>query len=284
MIAAVTLVLQPVAAFHPQAQAQPYGRATTTRTTTTRRSSASPSAPTTVVDTRESATRDVASMEAWAAQSGAQRSPAVQLEHSGSGDWSALTKEALAANSPLLVIPSDMILSSARAQSELAGHVDEAVNQLGRMGAGDSLPEFYLLVKILTEYERGPASPWFAWFNALPRLFFNACSMTDFCYECLPPLVFSLARGERVKVDNFYDALQKVSILSPATKANKELVKWAYNILSTRSWGAAVDAADIKIVPLADMVRIRIRKPARHWLSDTCVCVCVCVFTRLQTR
>lgn len=59
----------------------------------------------------------------------------------------------------------------------------------------------------------------------------------DFCYECLPPLVFSLSRAERVKFDNFFEALQKVGGLSEATKNNNDLAKWAFNVVYTRVLG-----------------------------------------------
>jgi hypothetical protein len=245
--ALAALVLDPVAAFQPAVHGGQATRTTTT-TTTLLRSSAE-------VDIRETARRDVPAMEAWAATAGAQRAPALQLQQQDEAgtNWGCLTSEALPANSPLLVISNDMILSASKAQQELQGSVDAAVDQLGRMGAGAAVPEFYLLLKILREYEQGEASPWFPWLDSLPRLFFNACSMTDFCYECLPPLVFSLARGDRVKVDNLYEALQKVDMLSPATKANKDLVKWAYNVVTTRSWSTD-PTAEKKIVPLVDMV------------------------------
>lgn len=85
----------------------------------------------------------------------------------------------------------------------------------------------------------------------------------DFCYECVPPLVFSLARKEKVKFDNYFDALQKVDILSPELKSNIDIAKWAFNVATTRSFGPDNDKY---IAPSADMVR-----------SCVCVRVCACV-------
>ena len=73
-----------------------------------------------------------------------------------------------------------------------------------------SCKRFYLFLKVLLEYSKGGESPYYPWLDSMPRLFYNSVSMTNFCYECLPPLVFSLSRRERVKFDNFYDALQQI--------------------------------------------------------------------------
>lgn len=85
-------------------------------------------------------------------------------------------------------------------------------------------------------------------------IYFPRCvRSTDFCYECLPPLVYRYARAERVKFDNFFAALQKVNILSEETKSDIDLAKWAFNVVYTRSWGTNDEKA---IVPMADMVRV----------------------------
>ena len=75
---------------------------------------------------------------------------------------------------------------------------------------------------------------------------------TDFCYECLPPYVFALSRTEKVKFDNFCDALQEVDALQMETREDKDLAKWVFNIVTTRSFG---DANEKKIIPMGDMVR-----------------------------
>ena len=108
------------------------------------------------------------------------------------------------------------------------------------------------------------------------RSYYNSVSMTDFCYECLPPLVFSLSRRERVKFDNFYDALQQVDsrIIPDDIKNDKDqVVKWAFNVVHTRCFsgirngnsgngnGVGDGEADEeqKIIPMVDMVRIPCR-------------------------
>uniref|UniRef100_A0A7S4JSW4 SET domain-containing protein n=1 Tax=Odontella aurita TaxID=265563 RepID=A0A7S4JSW4_9STRA len=203
---------------------------------------------------QENAPRDVGSMDQWATNYGVQKADGFQLTSEDGVDFGVMTTQPLADGSPVLQVPSNMILSSGGCRDELiqmGGNVAEAADMLARYGAGDQIQQFYLFLKVLVEYQKGDNSPWFPWLNAMPRLFYNAVSMTDFCYECLPPLVFALSRKERVKFDNYFDALQKVDFLDPMIKGDKDLAKWAFNIVLTRALGP--DGGDKFIVPLADM-------------------------------
>mmetsp|Transcript_14775 Transcript_14775/g.29842 ORF Transcript_14775/g.29842 Transcript_14775/m.29842 type:complete len:467 (-) Transcript_14775:420-1820(-) len=204
------------------------------------------------VDINEGTGRDVGAMDQWATGCGVQRAGGFQLTSEDGLDFSVMTTEALPEGSPLLYVPEQMVLSSNKAKQELEamGNVQEAVSQLGRLGAGTQVSEFYLFLKVLVEYEKGDASPWYPWLNSLPRLFYNAVSMTDFCLECLPPYAFALSRGERVKFDNVMNVLQKVDAVSPSVKENKELCRWAFNIVHTRAFGPDDNK---HIAPMGDM-------------------------------
>ena len=83
------------------------------------------------------------------------------------------------------------------------------------------------------------------------------CPLPAYCFEVLPPLVASLASKERVKFTHFFNSLQQVRCLSEDTKENKELAKWAYNIVYTRSFGnhnsPGMSDPIKRIVPMADM-------------------------------
>jgi hypothetical protein len=154
-----------------------------------------------------------------------------------------------------------MILSSNAVVQELGGRLYEAEDTLRGLGVTDQLREFYLMIKLLMEYERGTGSPWYPWLNALPRFFTNGASMTTFCFECLPPLAASLAMRERTNLISM--DVHKVPCLSEQTKNNGALVRWAYQIACTRSFPAndgtmdvletTEDATDLRIVPIGDM-------------------------------
>lgn len=210
----------------------------------------------------ESAPRDIGAVEEWAAACGVQRAEGFQLTSTATGedgtDVGVATARDLPAGSPVLFVPSGVTLSSDRALREL-GRVDAAEDLFGRLSAADQLPQFYLFLKILAEYEMGDRSPWHPWLNSLPRYFSNGSSMTHFCCsECLPPLVGKLALNERTRFKQFFRALKFVDFLSEQTRSNKKLAKWAFAVVYTRSFQVGIGDAhnDVRIVPMADMVRM----------------------------
>mmetsp|Transcript_22517 Transcript_22517/g.25110 ORF Transcript_22517/g.25110 Transcript_22517/m.25110 type:complete len:487 (-) Transcript_22517:42-1502(-) len=212
----------------------------------------------TVVDIDEMTLRDIPTMDDWTMQCGVQRSEGFQLASCGdvrNDEYSVITTEPLAAGSPVCLVPQEMIFSSEQIHQELldtygnydSSDLQQAEQLLLTLGVSATyFPQYYLFLKVLLEYEKGTDSAWYPWMNSLPRKFANGASMTPYCYECLPPLVSKLSMNERVKFINFYQSLQKISFLSPATTTNKDIAKWAYNIVYTRCFGTS-------LVPLADM-------------------------------
>lgn len=188
----------------------------------------------------ETANRDIWGMDEWANQCGVQRSSGFELviqdqEENGRPDVSVLTSKDLPAQSPVLWVPGEMILSSDRVYQEFGGYLEEAEKLLQSLNILDQRRHFVLMLKILVEYEKGDQSPWFPWLNSLPRYFSNGASMTPFCFECLPPYISKLAMAERTRLMKMKN-LQKVPFLSDETKNNQELISWAYQIVYTRAF------------------------------------------------
>lgn len=201
----------------------------------------------------EKAGRDVAAMEEWASSCGVQKVGGFQLvgeSIDGFLDVSVQTSQAIPANSPVLFVPNEMILSSNKAVEEF-GRLDEAEELIFKGGAESELRHYYLMLKILVEWERGEGSPWFPYLNSLPRWFCNGAAMTPFCYKCIPPLVASLAKQERARLNNL--SVKRVPFLSNDTKGNMELWKWAFQIVYTRSFDSNDGTGDLRIAPMADM-------------------------------
>lgn len=207
------------------------------------------------INIAEDAERNLGPFDEWATNCGVQRVEGFQLGSEDGMDWSVVTSVDLPASGAVLAVPANMIMTSSKSKADLeamsGGGVQAAVDQLSRMGAAHTIPKFYLFLQMLVEFERGEESPYFPWLDSLPRLYFNSVSMTDFCYECLPPLVFSLSRVERVKFDNFFEVLKKVDIVSDEIKQEREICKWAFNAVNTRAWGEI--GQEQKLVPMGDM-------------------------------
>lgn len=222
----------------------------------------------------ENAPRDIASMEEWATACGVQKSDGFQLvaNDDDGRDISVVTNQDIPANGPVLYVPEGMILSSQKSVAELGPDSEEAYQKIASsLTSQNEWRQFYLMLKILVEYERGVESPWFPWLNSLPRYFTNGASMTSFCYECVPPLVRKMAMQERVHWRNLYAAVKLVPFLSEELRSsdNKHIVKWAFQIAYTRSFAAPtddddennddnnnartpIDLPDLKIVPVVD--------------------------------
>ena len=204
-----------------------------------------------VVNVAEDAPRSVGPFDEWTTACGVQRCAGFQLtsEDEYGQNIGVVTTEDLPAGSPVLFVPGNMILSSFQAASEV-GRIDAAEKRLVSAKAADHVPQFYLFLKILYEWEQGDASPYFPWFESMPRYFSSGSSMTPFCFECLPPLAGYLAMNERVRYIQFFQALRFVEFLSPETRQNKVLTRWAFALIYTR--GIPAEDGDVRIVPLAD--------------------------------
>jgi len=209
------------------------------------------------IDINEGAQRDIGQFDQWAANCGVQRCEGFQLNSQDGLDWFAMTNADIPAGSAVLAVPANMILTTSACREELTAidpSVADAADRLVKMGGGEYVPKFYLFLKILFEYSKGMESPYYPWLNSVPRLYYNAVSMTDFCFECLPPLVFRLARDERVKFENMFGLLKWVkTLLSQEIKEDRELCKWAFSTVQTRRLPGPDHEAEQRIIPMADM-------------------------------
>ncbi|KAG7361718.1 SET methyltransferase domain containing protein [Nitzschia inconspicua] len=207
-----------------------------------------------LVDVDENTPRDVYTMEGWSLNCGVQKADGLELVanyQDGLEDFCAMTQQDLPAGSPVLFVPNEMILSSSKATQEFGGALQAAESLLTQANLEATIPLFRIFCKILVEYEKGDESPWFPWMNSLPRRYNNGASMTFACFELLPPYAGWLAMKERVNFVNFQKAVQNVPIISEEIRADRNVLKWAYNVAVTRSltW---TDNERL-LAPMADM-------------------------------
>jgi len=219
--------------------------------------------------------QDIDSFQEWAWACGIQSSEGFELVatpktnqqgdcYNDEEDVSVQTSQALEAHSPILFIPQEMILSSSKAMAELGESLSEAEQMLRADSTKDNnatlVRHFYIMMKLLLEWQRGPDSPWYPYLNqALPRSFDNGASMTPVCYKCLPPHVAALAQKERAALNQLSAVKRVVSFLDNDTKGNTELWKWAYSVVTTRSVlyqsGSSLfsNEGDLCLIPMLDM-------------------------------
>jgi hypothetical protein len=209
------------------------------------------------ISIQENTQRDIGNFDEWANGCGVQRSEGFELgampsESELDVNVGVTTSTDLPAGQPVLCVPSFMVLSAMKTREEL-GAVEDAEQEIfAQLGTTGDLPQFYLFLRILAEYEMGTESSWYPWLNALPRYFSNGSSMTHFCCsECLPPLVGNLANKERIRFIQFFRALKYAPYLSQQTKGDRSLAKWAFAVVFTRSFPTG--DGDVRIAPMADM-------------------------------
>jgi len=201
----------------------------------------------------ETAPRDVESTRGWAEGFGMQTD--IKMDEMGL-DYFAVTNQDLPADSPILYVPQDFILTGSKAREELFAEQAEQMllnNNILMEKEDDSgrmLSKFYLFCKILREYELGDQSPWYPWLDALPRYFCNGASLTTFCFECLPPYAAQLCLEEKFRLNQFVAALREVSTLGADTKTNVDLTQWAFAVVHTRF--QEMPNGDLSLVPMAD--------------------------------
>jgi len=210
------------------------------------------------IDVSEEAPRDIASFEEWASYGGIQRADGFQLvaaevDNSGFMDISAMTTQDIPASSPVVYVPSEMILSANSAMQEFGGVLGEVEDLIRANGYERELPKYYLMLKILAEVEKGYDSPWVQFLNSLPRYFSNGASMTVFCFSVVPPLVSRLCKDERARLKNLSLGKRGIPFLSNDTKGNEELWTWAFQVVYTRGFDTNNGSGDYCIAPMADM-------------------------------
>jgi hypothetical protein len=115
--------------------------------------------------------------------------------------------------------------------------------------------QYYLMLKLLLEIQKGKDSDWYTWLNSLPRYFTNAIAMTEYCLLCLPPLMRKLVTEERENQQQLSN-IQHVSFLSDDIKYHpRDIVKWVYQIVYTRSisvYDTPTGEYNLLIIPMAD--------------------------------
>eukprot|EP00984_Skeletonema_dohrnii_P018788 scaffold8859_cov116-Skeletonema_dohrnii-CCMP3373.AAC.6 len=202
-----------------------------------------------VVNLSSSAQRDVFTMADWAASFGVQQAEGLQLTSYDGQDYFAATQQDIPAGTCVMYVPSDVVLSSSQAAQEFGGALGDAENQLSMAGLQEKIPLFRLFMKILVEYGKGEASPWYTWLNSLPRIYNTGASMTYACFDCLPPYAAWLALTERQNFVNFQKA-SKYAPMNEEIVSNVTILKWAYNVALTRSidW-----YGERYIAPMGDM-------------------------------
>lgn len=206
-----------------------------------------------VLSLESTAAREVDQFQNWAAQCGVQIDSGFCLAADivdGNEDYFAATSSGGSQGSRALFVPGEVILSASQIAQEYQEYLGACFQILEEKNQIDLYQQFYLFVKILTEFEQGMDSPYYPWLASLPKKWNTAVSFDYFCMSTLPPYIKQVATEKRDEFDAFNAALQVYDYLTPQTKDNIDILKFAHNVVFTRSFPS--EEGDLKIVPLAD--------------------------------
>lgn len=219
------------------------------------------------IDIQEDAPRDLFTFQQWMSSVGIQAVDGLQLLQTPMNEYTNLDgqdaclvytgNQPLRSGTPILQIPVHLCFCSTRLERELGGNLEATENALEQYSdSSERLPLFRLMVKVLTEVENSQ-SPFQPWLNAFPRRFYNGVSMTQACFEALPPYASMLSREEKETYESFYNALRNGYLeLSAETLNDERLIEWAYNVALTRHQKVLSQNGKIekKLAPMADMI------------------------------
>ena len=135
----------------------------------------------------------------------------VQARQWQSGENTTATDE----GTRLLQVPSHLILSSQRIRDQLTQEerilLQPSIDFLNQSKTSSQLPQFYLVLKVLRQFELGTDSLWHPWIQSLPTPeddFGTAISMDEVELDFLPPFAWSLAQIERLHCKDFLEAFR----------------------------------------------------------------------------
>ena len=142
------------------------------------------------LDISEDMPRNIYNLESWGNENGIQKCNGFILTQEVDNDKEVYVTTDIdtPSGSPVLFVPESLILSSSKAMDELrTSEMYEAEQILINDADGDesTLPQYYLMLKILVEVQKGTQSDWYQWLNSLPRYFSNAGkSALVLFYDC----------------------------------------------------------------------------------------------------
>ena len=222
-----------------------------------------------MINLSSSQERDVYTMVDWAAGYGVQQAEGLGIYSNDGKDYFAATEADIPAGTPVVCVPSDLIMTSSKVAEEFGGSLYEAEQRFIREGMEDKIPLFRLYIKILFELEKGENSPYYTYFNSLPRSYNTGASMTFACFDCLPPYAAVLSLQERQTSVSFQKAA-KLAPLSEEVVENICAMKWAYNVANSRSHDWYGDKC---LAPMADMFNHDIQPNVEISFDDEGNCI-----------
>jgi hypothetical protein len=227
-------------------------------------------------------------LSTWALDWGVVLADGLQLTEKFYDDWTLTITEPVEQGSPILTVPSHVILTSDIRDDAYLPYYDESdmrnVYTWMSLEMGEEqtifqqnyLPEFMLIFKLLREVYLGKNSRWYVWWQSLPQSFSTGLYLDNVerkFVECMADEVLCaqelqlkaflglmrrllvVQESRKIIPSGFYTWLLESQKLNDGTGQIlfESLIKWAFTVVFTRSWRSP-DQQEAQIVPLGDLV------------------------------
>ena len=244
-------------------------------------SSSSPSSLTDLLDVLDDE-RNVPVLQDWAIDQGVTLADGVKLVDNGLGDWGVglSEKNTHKAKTAVMTVPQNLILSSNDPNLQyLRRPITKAMTTtVGTVSMEYFVPECLLIISVLLEMARGDNSLWKPWLDTLPKSFNTGLYLDQLERRNVERIAADFLLQQQLQFDSCFNAtmellqhnqlpeeLQRFLLLKQEEekikddgegddeeKDLKELIKWAFTVVFTRSWRNPSNE-DAMLVPLGDM-------------------------------
>eukprot|EP00536_Pseudo-nitzschia_multiseries_P016237 jgi/Psemu1/45402/gm1.45402_g len=233
----------------------------------------------------ETKSRDMGSLSDWARRCQVVFADGIELTEDALGDWSLISTKFVEQGTPVLTVPSQVILTSVISGDSFMPYYNEkdmenicawmeTELEKGSQSKQDYLPEYMLVYKLIREVYLGSKSRWYDWWKSLPTTFSTGLYLDevernhvermtgDFirvqglqfkaCLELFQKLLHSNSNESPIPTEIHQWMLGLEKIGKEERSRFDDLVKWAFTIVFTRSWRSP-DRQHAQIVPLGDL-------------------------------
>lgn len=174
-------------------------------------------------------------------------------------NWGLELTEPVPAGTMLLQVPHTLVLRADSLQDEfLESDGDNLRRALERLGDFEIHTQAFLIVLKLLRQCKKEDSQWAPWIEAMPKSFPEFSSAEK---ECMPMYAKAAADYQDQKFKAFCAAAKELGEWKEDDPQATELLKWAFNAVSSRFWKTEPKTVDQKatseLVPIGDMFNHR---------------------------
>lgn len=209
----------------------------------------------------DDACRNIMSLQEWAVSQGVKFAPGISLERNerqDEDDWGVSVLESTKSGTTAVTVPSDVVLSSSSFPAEHPEASNLVIRSLTNDGMEEYVPEFFLVMKLLTERSKGRSSRWDDWIRTLPVKYRTGLYMDETERSRAMEFAPDFLSNQDIQWTSFRNAARSLenhhpSLFNALSLHDETILLWGFSVIFTRSWRSKEDNSVCTIVPIGDM-------------------------------